>query len=188
MLEEMGYAKYNNNSLFKQTSKTTIKTRKYIIISGNQKYSPDNENEINVATNNDNLDGDVIKVILISKAGSEGIDFKNIRQIHILEPWYNLNRIEQIIGRGVRMCSHKLLPFSKRNVSIYMHASILPDFNEESVDLYLYRLAEQKAIKIAKIARILKQNSIDCCSVIIPWPSSFSRFWQVFYNCVPLNI
>ena len=162
MLEEMGYAKYNNNSLLKQTSKTTIKTNKYIIISGNQKYSPDNENEINVATNNDNLDGDVIKVILISKAGSEGIDFKNIRQIHILEPWYNLNRIEQIIGRGVRMCSHKLLPFSKRNVSIYMHAAILPDFNEESVDLYLYRLAEQKAIKIAKIARILKQNSVDC--------------------------
>ena len=162
MLEEMGYAKYNNNSLLNKNSKTTIKTYKYIIISGNQKYSPDNENEINVATSNDNLDGDVIKVILISKAGSEGIDFKNIRQIHILEPWYNLNRIEQIIGRGVRMCSHNLLPFSKRNVSIYMHASILPDFNEESVDLYLYRLAEQKAIKIAKIARILKQNSVDC--------------------------
>jgi hypothetical protein len=162
MLEEMGYTKYNNNSLLNKKEKSTIKTNKYIIISGNQKYSPDNESEINIATNNDNLDGDIIKVILISKAGSEGIDFKNIRQIHILEPWYNLNRIEQIIGRGVRMCSHKLLPFQKRNVSIYMHCSILPDFNEESVDLYLYRLAEQKAIKIAKIARLLKQNSVDC--------------------------
>ena len=54
-----------------------------------------------------------LKVVLISKAGSEGLDFKCIRQIHILEPWYNTNRIEQIIGRGVRNLSHCLLPFEE---------------------------------------------------------------------------
>ena len=51
-------------------------------------------------------------------AGSEGLDFKFIRQVHVLEPWYNMNRIEQIIGRAVRTCSHKDLPFEERNVEI----------------------------------------------------------------------
>ena len=54
-----------------------------------------------------NKDGEKIKVILITKAAAEGLDFKNVRQIHIIDPWYNMNRIEQIIGRGVRTCSHK---------------------------------------------------------------------------------
>ena len=56
------------------------------------------------------MDGKKVKVLLISKAAAEGIDFKNIRQIHILDPWYNMNRIEQIIGRGVRNFSHCGLP------------------------------------------------------------------------------
>ena len=64
--------------------------------------------------------GEKIKVVIISMTGSEGIDFKNLRQLHILEPWYNLSLIEQIIGRAVRNCSHKNLPFSKRNVEIFL--------------------------------------------------------------------
>ena len=43
----------------------------------------------------------LLKVVIITKAGAEGLDFKNIRQVHILEPWYNLNRSEQVIGRAV---------------------------------------------------------------------------------------
>ena len=58
---------------------------------------------------------EIIKVILLSKAGNEGLDFKCIRQIHILEPWYNLNKIEQIIGRCIREGSHLSLPPEKRN-------------------------------------------------------------------------
>ena len=57
-----------------------------------------------------------------------------------------MNRIEQIIGRAVRTCSHKDLPFSKRNVQIYLYGAILEDKNIEAVDLYIYRLAEIKAI------------------------------------------
>ena len=173
MLEEMGYTKYNkhggknlldltNTNMSKSTKPLVKKSSSYIIISGTEKYSPNNTKEVSVATDDSNKNGEIIKVVLISKAGSEGIDFKNIRQVHILDPWYNLNRNEQIIGRGVRMCSHKLLPFQKRNVSIYFHTTILSDENEESCDLYVYRLAEIKAKKIAKVARLLKQNAIDC--------------------------
>ena len=43
----------------------------------------------------------------------EGVSLSNIRQIHIMEPWYNVSRNEQIIGRGIHQCSHIKLPFEK---------------------------------------------------------------------------
>ena len=72
-----------------------------------------------------------------------------------------MNRIEQIIGRAVRTCSHKLLPLSKRNVQIFMHASYLHN-RREATDLYVYRMAEMKSLQIGAVSRILKETSIDC--------------------------
>ena len=204
-LEEMGISRYSsaseyNKSLFKNKiepiDSITMKSRsdfhdetenfnpaKYIMITGEKGFSPNNPADIKYATNTDNINGQKVKVILISKSGSEGLDFKNIRQIHILEPWYNMNRIEQIIGRGVRNLSHCGLQFEERNVEIYLHSTLLtnnpeleggdntlhdkPNFiitnpEEESADLYLYRLSEKKAIQIGKVSRLLKEISIDC--------------------------
>ena len=111
------------------------------MITGDKYYSKHNIEAIKAATNYENRNGELIKIILISKAGSEGVDFKFIRQVHILEPWYNMNRIEQIIGRAVRTCSHKDLPLIERNVQIFMYGTKLSD-NIEAVDLYVYRKAE----------------------------------------------
>ena len=72
-----------------------------------------------------------------------------------------MNRIEQIIGRGVRTCSHSNLPFLNRNVQIFLHGSRSKTTNVEMLDLYIYRKAEEKAIKIGEVSRILKANSID---------------------------
>ena len=83
------------------------------MITGDKTLSPNNVYDLVAATNNNNINGDKVKVILISLAGAEGLDFKFIRQVHIMEPWYNLSRIEQIIGRAIRHCSHKNLPFEK---------------------------------------------------------------------------
>ena len=135
---------------------------RYIMITGDPRLSPNNDYEVKGATGEDNKDGNKIKVILISKAGSEGIDFKFIRQVHILDPWYNMNRIEQIIGRGVRNFSHKDLPFEKRNVQIFMYGTILGENKEEAADLYVYRVAEYKAIQIGEVSRLLKETAVDC--------------------------
>jgi hypothetical protein len=67
---------------------------RYSMITGDPRISPDNDFEVKSITNDDNINGHKIKVVLISKAGSEGLDFKFMRQVHILEPWYNMNRIE----------------------------------------------------------------------------------------------
>ena len=179
-LEELGFTRYGTKvpSLFKdppteQIDAITFKPKsefegstffpaKYAMITGDKAYSPNNVDELKALTDEDNSDGSKIKVVLISKSGAEGLDFKNIRQIHILEPWYNLNLIEQIIGRGVRNCSHKLLPYIDRNVEIFLYGTQLEDKKKEAVDLYVYRIAENKALQIGRVSRVLKKGAIDC--------------------------
>jgi flagellar motor protein MotB len=187
-LEEMGFSRYGSANYTKSLFETpptesvdsvTMKPRtqyiqengdsvegfkpaKYVMITGDKHYSPNNLADIKYVTNPNNKNGELVKVILITKAAAEGLDFKNIRQIHILEPWYNMNRVEQIIGRGVRNLSHCQLPFEDRNVEIYLHATLPVQVEEEPADLYVYRYAESKATQIGKITRLLKEVAVDC--------------------------
>ena len=177
-LEEMGFTRYGKETknLFKTrpveavdvrtmkppTNKKDFMPARYSMITGDPRLSPDNDYEVKGVTNENNKDGNRVKVILISKAGSEGIDLKFIRQVHILEPWYNMNLLEQVIGRAVRNFSHKDLPFEQRNVQIFMYGTLLDDDKEESADLYVYRIAGVKAIQIGKVSRLLKQTAVDC--------------------------
>jgi hypothetical protein len=178
-LEEMGFTRYGQQGikpLFKDKPTPVVDVRtmqepidkkqfmpaRYSMITGESRISPNNDFEVKGLTDDNNKDGNKVKVVLISKAGSEGIDLKFIRQVHILEPWYNMNRIEQIIGRAVRNFSHKDLPFEKRNVEIFMYGTILEDNKEEAADLYVYRVAEYKAIQIGKVTRVLKESAVDC--------------------------
>ena len=176
-LEEMGFTRSGNHNLFAKAPAEPIDAltmvpaskeakvkyaAKYIMITGDKNISPDIKNEIKSVTAEDNTHGEKVKVILVSRAGSEGLDFKNIRQTHILDPWYNLNRQDQIVGRAVRNFSHCALPYEERNVEIYMYGTQLTGNRVEAADLYVYRLAERKAKKIAIISRILKENAVDC--------------------------
>ena len=177
-LEELGFTRYGTNSkpMFAKGAAinqeprdaitmelgTKTKQAKYMILSGDKFFSHNNAEDIKYATSEANKNGHDVKVILISRAASEGLDFKNIRQIHILDPWYNLNRIEQIVGRGVRNMSHCKLPFEDRNVEIYLHATVLETGEEECADQYVYRYAESKAIRIGKVTKLLKEVSVDC--------------------------
>lgn len=160
-LEELGFTRYGDaKSLFKN-SPVKKNNMKYAMITGDISYSKDNISEITACTDKENSNGEKIKVILISRAGSEGIDLKYIRQAHILEPWYNTSRIEQILGRAIRSKSHCSLPFNKRNVQIFLYGTLL-NSEEEAADLYVYRVAESKAIQIGKVTRVLKETCVDC--------------------------
>lgn len=161
-LEESGFKRYNSkDSLLKSTSVTLENAPTYVMITGDKTLSSDNAGEVKAISSEDNNDGSKIKVLLISRAGSEGLDFTNLRQVHIMEPWYNTNRIEQTIGRAVRNCSHKKLPFSKRNVMIFLYGSQLEN-DTEAADMYVYRVAEEKAVKIGNVSRVLKESAVDC--------------------------
>ena len=153
-LESMGYENIDGNLFSSKPSAT-----KYCMITGDSN-SASTVSNIKLINSRENIHGNKIKVVIISEAASEGVDFKNIRQIHIMDPWWHLNRNEQIIGRGIRLCSHKALPFEQRNAQIFLYVSLIGD--KEAFDYYLYRYAEDKAVKIGKMARLLKENAMDC--------------------------
>jgi hypothetical protein len=180
-LEEMGFTRFGTktsnlfkNAPHKQIDSKTLLTKDqmenkeefspatYTMITGEKALSPDTVYDLKNLTDEDNKYGKKIKIVLISMTGTEGIDFKNLRQVHILEPWYNLSLIEQIIGRAVRTCSHKLLPFIERNVEIFLYGTIFSNSDYEAADLYIYRLAEFKAVQIGRVSRILKESAVDC--------------------------
>ena len=159
-LEHAGYQKHNNKNIAEINNVAAAAApgpNNYIILSKNKDLSPNNIKEIQIAKTKDSP----IKVVIVSKIGTEGIDFKRIREIHLLDPWFNLNRAEQIIGRGVRFCSHIDLPLKQRNVTIYFHAAQY-SVKEESVDLRVYRMAENKQRQIFNVERILKAAAVDC--------------------------
>ena len=162
-LEELGFQRYGGRDkcLFETPPKSAT-IGNYVMITGDKKLSPSPKKELKACTSANNINGENVKVIIISRAGSEGLDFKNIRQVHILEPWFNLNRSDQTVGRGVRNKSHCNLPFKDRNVQVFMYGSQLMNPEIEPIDLYVYRLAEYKSIQIGKVSRVLKENAIDC--------------------------
>ena len=99
-------------------NKRDFKPARYVMITGDVRISPNNDTDVKAITNNNNIfkedkngniidiSGEIIKVVLISQAGSEGLDFKAIRQVHIMDPWYNMNRID---GSEIS-CQNKFRP------------------------------------------------------------------------------
>ena len=136
----------------------------YILLTSSDSYSPNFKGLLDYATTFKSMeearDGTKVKAILGSQIAGEGLDLKCIRQLHLLDGWYHLNRVEQIEGRGVRFCSHQRLPKALRNCILYLHAVSIPTY--ETPDLYAYRIAIGKAQQIGKITRLLKRYAWDC--------------------------
>lgn len=136
--------------------------------------SPNNTGIINVARSiskyNDgaliekgNEDGHKIKVIVGSQVAGEGLDLRNIREVHILEGWFHLSKEEQIVGRGIRYCSHNALHREKRNCTINLYVNTFPrELNKETIDQYSYRTAMNKAVRVGNVSRALKRGAADC--------------------------
>jgi hypothetical protein len=151
------------------TTKPGKDTKFYILLTSSKGLAPEFSKLLRYATQLDcnNANGPFLKdgvrrvqAIIGSQITSEGLDLKCIRQLHVLDGWYHLNRIEQIIGRGVRFCSHSLLPVEERNCTVYLHALDIPKY--ETADLYAYRLAVKKARYVGEVARLMKMYAWDC--------------------------
>ena len=90
----------------------------------------------------------------------EGVSLLRVEQVHILEPYWNISRMQQIIGRAIRFCSHKDLPARRRFVDIYLYLATYP--GKKTIDQYIWSLAKKKHKLISKFERGLKDMSIDC--------------------------
>ena len=117
----------------------------------------------------ENRNGDLIKVLLITSAGAEGLDLKCVRQVHIMEPYWTEIRAEQVIGRAVRVNSHIDLPVKDRTVQIYRYHSVFTADQEKerkrepiSTDEYIYESAMVKQRVVDEILMMMKEMSVDC--------------------------
>jgi superfamily II DNA or RNA helicase len=133
--------------------------KRFAIWSGDEK--PQTKDEIKFIFNQKtNFDGSKIKIMLGSPSIKEGVSLLRVQQVHILEPYWNMSRMLQIMGRAVRFCSHKDVTKSKRLVKIYLYLSTYP--KEQTIDEYIWSLAKKKNKLIEQFEIALKESSFDC--------------------------
>jgi hypothetical protein len=117
----------------------------------------------------DNKDGSLIKIILGTRSIMEGVSFKNVKQVHITDPWWNEARIEQILARAVRFCSHSNLPIDQQYTDIFRHYSVLPmipdpdviEMLKESLGMKNFKNFESLTIEQKMLSSALKKYQIN---------------------------
>lgn len=139
---------------------------------------------IKLENDKENAHGKLIKIVMFSPAGAEGISLESIRQVHLMEPYWHEVRMIQMIGRAIRQCSHKYLPIKERHVDIYRYRSlkhnvkiieiiegqtsrkekkIIDDPNElKTIDFIIQELASSKNNLISNFLDSVKEVAIDC--------------------------
>lgn len=113
---------------------------------------------------------DKLQALVITRAGSEGIDLKGTRNVFILDPVWNPAGLQQIKGRAIRYQSHTHLPKDQQNVSIYKLIMVAPDANIKekdawrkslsSGDVLLYNIVKSKEMLQEEVIDIIKEVSI----------------------------
>ena len=118
--------------------------------------------------------GKLVKTMMITQSGAEGISLKNVRRVLITEYFWNSVRINQVIGRAVRTCSHVFLPKQDQNVEVFMYImkltkeqlannpTLRKKDNELTTDEHILHLAQKKDKLINSFMNMLKSSSIDC--------------------------
>ena len=137
---------------------------------------------LNKMANNNNM-GEIIKVLMITSSGSEGINLRNTRYVHIIEPYWHPVRTEQVIGRARRICSHKNLPEKLQTVEVFIYLMSFTDEqlnSDEAIELKrkdlskqtpkvpltsdqnLFEISEIKANLSSQLVEAVKQTAFDC--------------------------
>ena len=135
------------------------------------------------AIHKNNLLGEIIKVIMITASGAEGISLSNVRYVHITEPYWHPVRIDQVIGRARRICSHDRLAPELQTVTVFLYLMIFSQAqktDERSIELRLkdvskldkktpltsdqalYEISKIKENINKEIIHNIKEASIDC--------------------------
>jgi superfamily II DNA or RNA helicase len=133
---------------------------RYAVWSGDEKAT-DKEYARDIYNKKDNFDGSKLKVILGSPAIKEGVSLLRTRQIHIMEPYWNMSRLEQVIGRGFRFCSHKDLNKEDREIQVFIYISVDPSNKKLTVDKLILDMAHQKNELTKQFEQVIKDAAVD---------------------------
>lgn len=137
------------------------KAKRYIIITGSTE-SKRATKLINYFNLDKNRYGEYVLVMIITRASAEGKTFKNIRQMHVITPFWNDAVIDQTIGRSDRSFSHDAFSDEKeRYVKIFRWLADVKSDDIESVDYRMYNVSQKKDRQHRPRLHILKQYAID---------------------------
>lgn len=147
---------------------------------------------LEIFNHNDNKFGQNCLILLITKSGAEGLNLKNVRQVHLMEPYWNNSRRDQVIGRARRIGSHLSLPEDQRNVNVYNYilnisdemieeikdnkkqttklslatkkeyATVLSKDKWKTTDMQIIEIAKEKEKDINKLLKMVKETALDC--------------------------
>jgi len=167
------------------TGTETVEEKEIIrrIYNGEWDYIPTNLSaDLKKIAHNNNM-GEIIKVLMITSSGSEGINLRNTRYVHIMEPYWHPVRMEQVIGRARRICSHKNLPRALQTVEVFVYLMVLSEEQLKSdhaielkrkdlskgdpkvpvtSDQLLYEISEIKANLTLQLTDAIKESAFDC--------------------------
>jgi hypothetical protein len=142
--------------------------------------------QLRAKSTNNNM-GEIVKVLMITSAGSEGINLKNTRYVHIMDPYWHPVRIEQVIGRARRICSHQSLPIELQTVEVFIYLmtltkeqlasddatelrlkdkSKMPPGRPVTTDELLFEISSIKERLSSQLLKGVKESSIDCATHI----------------------
>ena len=150
---------------------------------GNWDYVPLQIAEKLKETAENNNNGEIIKVMMITSSGAEGINLRNTRFVHIIEPYWHNVRLDQVVGRARRICSHTDLPKEKQNVKVFLYMATLSEkqkVDKNNIELTIRDLSridnksvvstDETLFEIASIKEkinkqllvSMKESAIDC--------------------------
>lgn len=164
------YTAWKESGVFKVRKLLDMAKIPYGIISG--ELTKNQRDMMRDAFNNDK-----IKILIITKAGGEGLDLKGANNVILMEPNWNKEMDEQIIGRAIRYRSHAHLPENLRYTNVYKLYMTKPvkkfkDDKLPSADEILYKISyEKKEPVISEFMKLLEKYSIEkvncdkCCTV-----------------------
>lgn len=165
VLDKVGFECYDENKLkdlnknsedIEDTENNENRKKNYAIFSGKQ-TEEEKTNILKVFNSKDNINGELIKILMITKSGTEGLDLKNVRYIHIMEPYWNYSLLQQVIARGVRYKSHIMLEEKYRNVQVFIYLS---DYNKGDLEEIKTKLSEKiKTSKVSKKDLIIEKTT-----------------------------
>jgi hypothetical protein len=167
------------------TGTETVEEKEIVrkIYNGEWDDIPDSISSVLKSKYRNNNMGEVIKVFMITSSGSEGINLRNTRYVHLMDPYWHPVRSEQVIGRARRICSHKDLPPALQTVEVFVYLMVFTEAqlkSDEAIELkrkdlsksvpktpqtsdqYLFEISEIKANLTNQLTEAIKESAFDC--------------------------
>jgi len=180
-------------SEFKKKKLSDFRPATFILVTGGSDDAGEDIPEVKqkiiqeVFNSPNNTDGKMIKFVLGSRVMNEGVTLKNVKEVHIIDVFFNIPKAEQVIGRAIRMCVHEDVindDYKYPQVNVYRYVVALSNKNKNdlSTDELLYQKAEIKYLTVKEVERALKEVSIDC--PLLLHANMFPEELKEYSNCV----